>query len=312
MPSPRRTDLALLLLLAVLWGASYALIRIGVETIPPLTLVAVRVAIATLLLQLVLARDGTRLPRVPALWRRFTIQAVLNGILPFSLIAWGEQRIDSGLAGVLNSMTPIFVFLLARAGIRPEPATWRQAGGTLLGLAGIVVIVGPGALRAGLSGDVLAQAAIVAATVCYAGAALFGRNFSGLPAIVPAAGSTAVSALVMVPAALMIDRPWTLAVPSVASILAVLVLGTCSTAGAFVVYFRLLGALGSVGTASVAYLRAGVSVVIGILFLGELPSWQIAGGLMLVLVGVAAMTVPPASGPFRFRAMIAKVPPPTV
>ena len=312
MPPSRRTDLALLLLLSLLWGASYALIRVAVETIPPLTLVAVRVTIATLLLQLVLARQGTSLPRAPLLWRRFAIQAAMNGILPFSLIAWGEQRIDSGLAGVLNSTTPIFVFLFARLWTRQEPATLRQFAGTLLGLAGIVVIVGPGALRAGLTGDVLAQAAIVAATICYAVAVLFGRNFAGLPAIVPAAGSTAVSALVMVPMALLIERPWTLTLPSMPSMLALAALGSCSTAGAFVIYFRLLGSLGSVGTASVAYLRAAVSVAIGILFLGELPSWQSAGGLALVLIGVAAMTLPTMPHPFRFSRIIARVPPPAV
>ncbi|HLZ64727.1 MAG TPA: DMT family transporter [Aliidongia sp.] len=312
MSRSRRADLALLLLLSLLWGASYALIRIAVETIPPLTLVAGRVTIATLLLQLVLARQGTALPRSPVLWRRFAIQAAMNGILPFSLIAWGEQRIDSGLAGVLNSTTPIFAFLFARIWVRQETATLRQLLGTLLGLAGIVAIVGPTALSAGLTGDVLAEAAVVAATICYAVAVLFGRNFAGLPAIVPAAGSTAVSALVMVPAALMIDRPWALPLPSLASILALLALGAVSTAGAFVIYFRLLGSLGSVGTASVAYLRAGVSVAIGILFLGELPSWQIAGGLALVLVGVAAMTMPPLPQPFRFRPIAARVPPPTV
>ena len=312
MSAARRTDLALLLLLSLLWGASYALIRIAVETIPPLTLVAVRVAIATVLLQLVLARQGSALPRDPRIWGRFAIQAAMNGILPFTLIAWGEQRIDSGLAGVLNSTTPIFVFLITRLWTRHESATVRQLLGTLLGLAGIVAIVGPSALGAGLTGDVVAEGAIIAATVCYAVAAIFGRNFAGLPAIVPAAGSTAVSALIMVPAALLIDRPWTLPMPSLASMLALAALGTASTAGAFVVYFRLLRSLGSVGTASVAYLRAGVSVAIGILFLGELPSWRIAGGLVLVLAGVAAMTLPQQAWPFRFRAIPARVPPPIV
>ena len=307
---PRRTDFALLLLLSLLWGASYALIRVAVETIPPLTLVACRVTIATVLLQLVLARRGLALPRAPRIWRNFAIQAAMNGILPFSLIAWGEQRVDSGLAGVLNSTTPIFVFLFARIWSRQEPASLRQLAGTLLGLAGIVAIVGPTALEAGLGGDALAQAAIVAATLCYAGAVLFGRNFAGLPAILPAAGSTAVSALVMAPAALLIERPWSLPMPSMDSVLALVALGTCSTAGAFVIYFRLLGSLGSVGTASVAYLRAAVSVAIGILFLGELPSWQVAGGLALVLVGVAAMTLPRVPRAFRFRPIIAKVPPP--
>jgi drug/metabolite transporter (DMT)-like permease len=305
MPAARRSDLALLLLLSLLWGASYAFIRLAVETIPPLTLVAVRVTIATVVLQLVMARQGAALPRRPLLWRNFAIQAAMNGILPFSLIAWGEERIDSGLAGVLNSTTPIFVFLITWAWTRHEAASLRQLAGTFLGLAGIVAIVGPAAVGAGLGGDVPAQLAIVAATICYAVAAIFGRNFAGLAPIVPAAGSTMVSALVMVPAALVIERPWTLPVPSLPSVLALTALGLFSTAGAFVVYFRLLGSLGSVGTASVAYLRAAVSVAIGILFLGELPGWRTGLGLVLVLVGVAAMTLPALPQAFRFRAFAA-------
>jgi len=311
MPA-RGSDLALLLLLSLLWGASYGFIRVTVETIPPLTLVAVRVAIATVILQLVMARQGLALPRTPLIWRNFAIQAAMNGIIPFSLIAWGEERIDSGLAGVLNSTTPIFVFLITRVWTRHEAATVRQLVGTLAGLAGIVTIVGPGVFRAGLTGDVLAEAAVVAATICYGVAAIFGRNFANLPAMVPAAGSTAVSALVMVPAALAIERPWLLPAPSLTSVLALLALACFSTAGAFVVYFRLLGSLGSVGTASVAYLRAGVSVVIGILVLGEVPGWRTAGGLALVLVGVAAMTLPRLPRTFRFRPIAARVPPPVV
>ncbi|GGF41614.1 membrane protein [Aliidongia dinghuensis] len=310
MPAARRSDLALLLLLALLWGASYGFIRVAVATIPPLTLVATRVTIATVVLQLVMARQGTFLPRRPLAWRNFAIQAAMNGILPFSLIAWGEERVPSGLAGVLNSTTPIFVFLITWAWTRHERAGLRQLVGTLLGLAGIVAIVGPGALSAGLGGDVVAELAIVAATVCYAVAAIFGRTFAGLPPIVPAAGSTLVSAFVMAPAAALIERPWTLPAPSLNSVLALAALGLFSTAGAFVVYFRLLASLGSVGTASVAYLRAAVSVALGILFLGELPGWRTAGGLVLVLTGVAAMTLPPLSRPFRFRPFAARVPPP--
>jgi len=255
-------------------------------------------------------RQGRMLPSSPLVWRNFAIQAAMNGILPFSLIAWGEQRVDSGLAGVLNSTTPIFVFLITWAWTRHEPASLRQLAGTLVGLAGIVAIVGPGVLAAGLDGDGLAELAIVAATICYAVAAIFGRNFAGLPPIMPAAGSTAVSALVMLPAALAIERPWTLPVPSFTSVLALLALGLISTAGAFVVYFRLLGSLGSVGTASVAYLRAAAAVAIGILVLGELPAWREGLGLVLVLAGVAAMTLPAMPQAFRFGRFAARVPPP--
>ena len=286
----RATELALLLLLATLWGASYTLIKLGVATIPPVTLIAARTLIAGAILIALLRARGLALPRDAATWRRFMFQACLNSVVPFTLIAWAERDVDAGLATILNSTSPIFTFLLTAAITRHEAATARKLIGVIAGIIGTAIIVGTQALD-GLGREVWAQIAIVAATICYAGAAIFGRGFKGLDPMMPAAGSMLCGAVILVPASLVFDRPWTLA-PSASSLAALLGLSLFSTALAFVIYFRLVQTLGSVGTTSQAYLRVPIGVGIGALFLGEGLAPSAWAGMLCVLVGVAAMTIP--------------------
>jgi drug/metabolite transporter (DMT)-like permease len=290
VPSTTRTELTLLLALATLWGASYTFIKIGVETIPPVTLIAARTLIAGGILLAVIRVRGLAVPRDAATWRRFLAQACLNSVIPFTLIAWAERTVDAGLATILNSTSPIFAFLLTLAITRHEPVTGRKLFGVAAGIAGTCLIIGMQAFG-GLGRGLSAQLAIVAATICYAGAAIFGRRFKGLDPIMPAAGSLVCGAAILVPVSLVVDRPWSLA-PSTASLLALLGLSVFSTALAFVIYFRLVHTLGSVGTTAQAYLRVPIGVAVGVVFLGEtLPSTAWAG-LACVIVGVAAMTIP--------------------
>jgi len=283
-------ELALLLALATLWGASYTFIKLGVATIPPVTLIAARTLIAGAILIALLRARGLTLPRDAATWRRFMFQACLNSVVPFTLIAWAERDVDAGLATILNSTSPIFTFLLTAAITRHEAATARKLIGVIAGIIGTAIIVGTQALD-GLGREVWAQIAIVAATICYAGAAIFGRGFKGLDPMMPAAGSMLCGAVILVPASLALDRPWTLA-PSASSLAALLGLSLFSTALAFVIYFRLVQTLGSVGTTSQAYLRVPIGVGIGALFLGEGLAPSAWAGMLCVLVGVAAMTIP--------------------
>jgi drug/metabolite transporter (DMT)-like permease len=289
-PQSMAVELTLLALLATLWGASYTFIKLGVATIPPITLIAARTLIAGMLLLVVMRWRGLRLPKDAATWRRFMFQAGLNSVIPWTLIAWGERSLDAGLATILNSAAPIFTFLLTFAVTRHEPATGRKLFGVLAGLTGICLIVGVQALG-GLGEQLAAGIAIVAATICYAGAAIFGRGFKGLDPMAPAAGSLLCGAAILAPASLVVDRPWTLA-PSASSILALFGLAVFSTALAFVIYFRLIQTLGSVGTTSQAYLRVPIGVAIGVLFLGESLSATAWIGLGCVVIGVAAMTIP--------------------
>ncbi|MER9924048.1 EamA family transporter [Mesorhizobium sp. M0048] len=292
MKTDTRLELVLLVVLALLWGASYSFIKIGVATIPPVTLIAARTLVAGGILFAWIRWRGLALPGDAASWRRFAFQACLNSVVPFTLIAWAERSLDAGLATILNATSPIFTFLLTALITRHEPATMRKLFGVAAGIAGICLVVGAPALG-GLGQQILPQLAVVAATICYAGAAVFGRGFRGLDPMVPAAGSMLCGAAMLIPLSLAFDRPWTLA-PSTASVLALLGLSVFSTALAFSIYFRLLHSLGSVGTTSQAYLRVPIGVAIGAVFLGESLGPSAWWGMALVVVGVAAMTIPQA------------------
>lgn len=284
------TELALLLVLSTLWGASYTFIKIGVETIPPVTLIAARTFIASVVLIGTLRLRGLKLPADKGVWGRFLFQACLNSVVPFTLIAWAEQTTDAGLATILNSTSPIFTFLLTASSKHHEAVTNRKLFGVAIGLIGTSLIVGVEAFR-GLGQESWAQLAIVAATICYAGAAVFGKNFKDLDPMMPAAGSLVCGAAFLTPVSLIVDCPWTL-VPSADSVLALLALSVFSTALALVIYFRLIQTLGSVGTTAQAYLRVPIGVAIGALLLGETLSSTAWVGLACVVAGVVAMTLP--------------------
>jgi drug/metabolite transporter (DMT)-like permease len=283
-------ELALLVLLATLWGASYTFIKLGVATIPPVTLIAARTAIAGVLLLMIMRWRGVRMPRDAAAWRRFMVQAWLNSVIPWTMIAWGERSLDAGLATILNSTSPIFTFFLTLAVTGHETLTSRKMFGVAAGMAGICLIVGVQAL-AGLGEQLTAQIVTVLAAICYAGAAIFGRSFKNLDPMAPAAGSLLCGAVILIPVSFVVDQPWTLA-PSMSSLLALAGLAVFSTAFAFVIYFRLIQTLGSVGTTAQAYLRVPIGVALGVLFLGERLTSTAWIGLACVVVGVAAMAIP--------------------
>lgn len=288
--TPNAKELVLLLVLSSLWGASYTFVKVGVQTISPVTLIAGRTVIAGTILIAIIQWRGMTLPKDATTWRRFFFQACLNSVVPFTLIAWAQQTTDAALATILNSTSPIFAFLLTMFVTRHETVTGRKLFGVGAGIVGICLIVGVQAIG-GLGQELWAQLAIVAATICYAGAAIFGRNFEGLNPIMPAAGSMICGAIVLVPASLITEKPWTLT-PSLESILALLALSVFSTALAFAIYFRLVQTLGSVGTTAQAYLRVPIGVAIGVMFLREHLTSTALIGLVCVIAGVAGMSVP--------------------
>jgi drug/metabolite transporter (DMT)-like permease len=284
------SELALLLLLATLWGASYSFIKVGVATIPPITLIAGRTLIAGLLLLAIMHWRGVRMPTDRATWGRFAFQACLNSVIPWTLIARGEGTVDAGLATILNSAAPIFTFLFTALVTRHEAANPRKLFGVIAGMVGICLIIGVKAFDR-VGEELLAEIAIVAATICYACAAIFSRGFKGLDPMAPAAGSLLCGAAVLIPLSLVVEHPWNLT-PSTSSVLALAGLAVFSTAAAFVIYFRLIQTLGSVGTTAQAYLRVPIGVAISVIFLGERLSPTAWLGLACVVAGVAAMTFP--------------------
>ncbi len=277
-------------MLATLWGGSYTFIKLGVATIPPITLIAARTAIAGILLLIVMKLRGIEMPRDIATWKRFTFQACLNSVIPWTLVAWGERYVDAGLTTILNSSSPIFTFLLTAVITRHESVTPRKLFGVAAGMAGICLIVGVDAFH-GIGHGLMAEIAIVAATVCYAFAAIFSRGFKHLDPMAPAAGSLIAGAAILVPVSLVVEQPWTIT-PSTSSLLALLGLAVFSTAAAFAIYFRLIHTLGSVGTTAQAYLRVPIGVLLSVVLLGESLNSTAWIGLACVVAGVAAMTIP--------------------
>jgi drug/metabolite transporter (DMT)-like permease len=280
---------ALVVLLALLWGSAYPLTKIAVETLAPLTVAAARALLGGALLLAVLG-PRWRLLLQPGNPKALLTQGFFNCILPWTLVAWASRIIDSGLATILNSLSPIFIFILTWAITRHEAATPRKFVGVALGIAGVLVIIGVDALS-GLGGHTMAEIACVVGSISYAIAALIGRRFDRMSPLVPAAGSVLMATLVLIPLALAVDRPWTIE-PSARSMLALAGLAIFSTGAAFIVYFRLLSTIGSIATSSQAYLRIVVGVGLGVVFLGERLSASTLIGLLLVVGGVVAMTLP--------------------
>lgn len=284
-------EIGLLLLLSLIWGSSFTLIKVAIATIPPFTMVAARVTIAAILLICIANAQGHSFPRNGSVWAAFLVQGLLQSALPFTLISWGETHIPSGLAGVLNATPPIFVLVIGMmTGHGRRAMNGQKIIGVGLGLAGVVLTIGIDA-HEGVEAAPTAQAAVLGASLCYALAPIWGQRFSSFPAIVTAAGAMSCAAIITVPAAIVVERPWTLA-PTADAIAAVAGLAVICTALAMVIYFRLIRTLGPLGTTSGSYLRAGFAVVLGTAVLGEGFTWSALVGMALIVAGVIAVTVP--------------------
>ena len=281
-------EVAPLALLSFLWGASFTMIEIAIDTIPPATIVFGRLIIGAALLVLFALWNGVIFPRSVSRWGALLIQGILQSALPFTLISWGQKYIGSGLAGLLNTTPPLFVFLIGFFLLRDRHASVRHAIGILLGFLGVVAILGPTAM-AGEGNSVLGQLAVTGASLSYAVAAIYARRFSDQSPVLTAACSMAFAALLMGPVAFWVDDPLSLT-PTTPAILAVVALGVFSTAVAMVIYFRLVRTLGPLGVTTGSYLRAGFSVVLGVLLLGETLSPNLIIGLVMIFIGVATVT----------------------
>ena len=280
-------DYLLLLLLSAIWGSSFLFIKLAVATIPPMTLVAARLALAALFLMLFLAATGRRLPRDGGIWRGFLVVAVIGNVVPFFLINWGEVTVDSSLAAILLATMPLATVVLAHAFTPDERLTPLRGLGVTVGFGGIVVLVGPDAL-AGLGREVVSQFAIVGAACCYAVTTVFVRRsrLIELPPAVNSAGVLVTAAIVALPLALIVDRPWELPAPSTGSLLALVVLALFCTSAAFLILFRLLAATGATFVSLLNYLAPVFGVTWGALLLGEPLHLDALGAFALILLGL--------------------------
>ena len=281
---------AMLVALAIVWGGSFFFNGVAVRELPSFTLVWLRVAVAAVALLAVMRLTGEHLPRDRHAWTAFVGMAILNNVLPFVLIVWGQHHIASGLASILNATTPLFTVLIAHWLTLDERLTPLKAAGVIVGFAGAVVMIGSDVL-AGLGGGLLAQLACLGGALSYAFAGVFGRRFRrmGVPSLATAAGQVIASTALLLPVMLLVDKPWTLAMPHAATLAAILGVGTLSTALAYMLYFRILAAAGATNLLLVTFLIPVSAILLGALVLGETLLPRHFGGMALIGIGLACI-----------------------
>ena len=277
----------LLWLLSVIWGGSFFFIEVAVREITPFTLVFCRVGLAAVILLGVCFLTGRRLPTDLSLWGAFLIMGLLNNLIPFSLIAWSQQYIQSSLAAILNATTPIFSVVLAHFLTREERFTLNRGIGVLLGWLGVALLIGIESLE-GLDLQILGYLAVLGAAMCYACAAIFGRRFRGLPSVTVTTGMLCGSSVMLVPLVLMFEQPLALH-PGLAAWGAILGLSLISTAAAYMIYFRILARAGATNILLVTFLIPVSAILLGVLILGERLGWNAVGGMLLIFAGLIAI-----------------------
>jgi len=279
----------LLILLATIWSSSFAVIKVGVETVPPMTLAAVRIILAALLLYGYARFNGMRIPTDKKFWWLAFWMGVFGNGVPFTLIGWGEQTIDSGLAAILMSVMPLATLFLVHIFSSDERMTKAKLSGMMVGFFGVVILVGPEALK-GLGGDALRQIAVACGALCYAVATTIAKN---MPRVHPAVSGTAVmtmGAIQMSIMSLAFDQPWLLT-PSLLSSIAAVYLGLFPTALATLIYFHLITAKGATFIALNNYMIPALGVLWGALFLSEDVSVQEIVALALILTGIGIANI---------------------
>ncbi len=289
----KASTLAVLLMLGIIWGASFVFIKLGLESYAPATIVALRLSGAAVVLSLVLRRQGHRLPTAWRPWRDMVLVGLIGMVIPFALIAWGEQYINSGLAAILIATTPLFTLLLAFLWTHEERLGILRTLGVLLGFLGVAVAVEIQQIDP-FSASVQGQAAVLLAASCYAFVAIYSRRaFRGMHPMIPATGTMIGGALCIVPAALLLDGLPT-STPAGAALAGVLGLTLLSTAAAYILYYWLLERLGSSRTAMVTYLVPIFALLLGWLWLHEEIGPHTLLGLSLVLAGILIANSAPA------------------
>ncbi|HVE01022.1 MAG TPA: EamA family transporter [Sphingomicrobium sp.] len=285
-----KSDWAILVTLALIWGGAFFFIGVAVRHVPPLTYVWLRLTIAAAAMWLFLKFKGEKLGLPRQVWGSILLLALLNNALPFTLFGWGQTHIASGLASILNATTPIWGVVVAHFLTSDERMTPRKIVGVLLGFGGVATMIGP-TLLSNIGNDALAQLACVTASLSYALAAVWARRFKrmGLSPMSVTTGQLTAGAAMMLPLALFVDRPWEHAVPPLSAWGAIVALALLCTAFGYVMYFRLIDSAGATNALLVTLLVPPTAILLGSLFLGEQLAPQDFAGLLLIGLGLAAI-----------------------
>ncbi|MEM6356993.1 MAG: DMT family transporter [Pseudomonadota bacterium] len=276
----------MLLVLSVLWGGTFFFVEVAVAALPPFVVVWLRVALAALALFAFCWATGRRMPATREAWVAVAVMGLLNNVIPFSLITWGQTEIESGVASIMNAMTPVSAVLLAHFFTEDEKLTGPRALGVGLGILGVIVLIGWDAL-AGLGGAVLGQLAVLAATVSYGFSSLWGRRFRamGLDPVVTATGQVTCSTMILLPA-LLLMQPWTLPVPGWEVVGSLVGLAVFGTAVAYILFFRILAIAGAGNAMLVTLLIPPSAILLGWAVLGERLGPQHFAGFAIIGLGL--------------------------
>ena len=284
-PAPGFADYGLLLLLSAIWGSSFLFIKVAVETVPAVSMTAVRLTLAGVILIAMAALAKQAVPKGKGLWGWILMSAFFGNTLPFVLIAWGEEKIDSGLAAILMAVMPLTTLLLAHIFTKDEKITLPKAIGVVLGFTGLIVLIGPAKL-ATLGEETVRQLAVACAAVCYGINAIITKRFTGLPHKSLAAAVVMSSALMLLPASFLVDAPFSLQ-PGLLPSLAIAGLAVFHTVIATLLLFALVRRQGAAFFSQINYLVPPFGVAWGAALLAERPSPNAYVALALILLGIA-------------------------
>jgi drug/metabolite transporter (DMT)-like permease len=289
-PASRPGALAwtLLIVLGFLWGGSFFLSRIAVLEIPPLTLAFLRLAIAALALHIYLRGRYDLYRTLVDRYREFILMGFINNALPHTLIFFGQTEIGAGLASILNATTPIWTVIIANHWTADEKLSAAKLAGCLTGLLGTAILIGP-SLSSSASIPLWALILPIGAAISYGFAATYGKRFRGLAAPVTATGQVTASSLMLLPAAILYDQPWTLPMPSTEAIVSVVVLALLCTAFAYLLFFRVLALAGAINASLVTLLVPPSAILLGALFLHERLGWTDLAGMAVIAFGLLVL-----------------------
>lgn len=285
-PAMGAREWLLLVALSTLWGGAFFFGKIAVAEWPPLAVVLVRVALAAAVLHVAVRALGLSMAVGGRMWLAFLGMGLLNNLIPFGLIFWGQTQIASGLAAILNATTPVFGVIVAHVFGSNEKATGLKIAGVLAGVAGVAILMGPDALN-GVGGALLPQLACLAAALSYGFAGLYGRRFKELPPLVTATGQLSATTIMALPLVLILTPPWSLPVPSPAAIAALVGLALLSTALAYVIFFQIMRRAGGTNAMLVTFLIPVSAIVLGAGFLGEMLVPRQFLGMAAIFLGLA-------------------------
>lgn len=283
-----RLEWALMGVLSLFWGASFFFYKVLVAELGPFTIVFGRMAIAALVMNVYLRLSGGKLPAWRD-WGPFFVFAAINNVVPFALIAYGETHISSGLASIINGMTPIFTVVVAHYWTHNEKLSWNKVAGVGLGFAGVVLLIGPDALAGLGNADLLGELACLAATVSYGFAGVYGKRFVGRSLAQVSTAQMNAATVLVIPFAAIIEHPWTLPVPTLGVWSALFGIALVSTVLAYLIYFHILAKAGATNISLVTFLVPVSAVLMGVFFLGESVNANAVGGMLAIGLGLAAI-----------------------